>query len=42
MAMEITFFSLLKNSAGYSNYLVNFQWKNWRLAGQFSVRVNTI
>jgi hypothetical protein len=41
MSMVITFISLLKNSAGQWNTLVNFESAQLALSGQFYFGVNT-
>jgi hypothetical protein len=42
MSMVITFISLLKNSAGQWNTLVNFESAQLALSGQFYFGVNTL
>jgi hypothetical protein len=41
MSMVITFFSLLKNSAGQWNTLVNFESAQLALSGQFYIGLNS-
>jgi hypothetical protein len=42
MSMVITFISLLKNSAGQWNTLVNFESAQLALSGQFYIGVNNL